>query len=356
MMDKNNRKNKDEAHTQKSINTALRIGFVALLFVMSYLILKPFIIPVLWGIIIAVAVFPLHKRFSKFLGNREKLSASLIVLIGLALLVIPSVMFTNSTIKSMQTLSQQMNDGTLSVPPPDEKVADWPLIGKPVYDTWELASNSLTETIKKFEPQIKEFAPKILSAVTSLGSTILLFIISLIISGAFLVNAESAEKAAKSVFKTLAGEGGEQYSSLASATIRSVVQGVLGTAIIQTLFLSIGMFAIDLPAAGIVSIIILIVAIMQLPPALVMIPVIIYVFSYANTTPAVIFMIWSILWGAADNFIKPMIMGRGIDIPMLVILLGAIGGMMLGGIIGLFVGAVFLAFTYKVLQAIMEAN
>ncbi len=355
-MDKNNRKKKDEAHTQKSINTALRIGFVALLFVMSYLILKPFIVPVLWGIIIAVAVFPLHKRFSKILGNREKLSASLIVLIGLALLVIPSVMFTNSTIDSVRSISQQMNEGTLSVPPPDKKVADWPLIGKPVYDTWMLASNSLTETIKKFEPQIKEFAPIILSSVTSLGGSILLFIISLIISGALLVNSESAEKAAKSVFKTLAGAGGEQYSSLASATIRSVVQGVLGTAIIQTLFLSIGMFAIDLPAAGIVSIIILVVAIMQLPPALIMIPVIIYVFSYANTTPAVIFMIWSVLWGAADNFIKPMIMGRGIDIPMLVILLGAIGGMMLGGIIGLFVGAVFLAFAYKVFQAIMEAN
>lgn len=355
-MKNTNEQIKDESHIQKSINTSLRIGFVALLFVMSYLILKPFIAPVLWGIIIAVAVFPLHKRFSKILGNREKLSATLIVLIGIALLVVPTVMFTSSTVESMQSISQQLDEGTLSVPPPDEKVADWPLIGKPVYDTWKLASNSLSETIKKFEPQLKELAPKVLSAVTRLGGTILLFIISLIISGAFLVNTESAEKTARSIFKTLAGAEGEQFASLASATIRSVVQGVLGTAIIQTLFLSIGMFAIDLPAAGIVSLIVLIVAIIQLPPALIMIPVIIYVFSYANTTPAIIFMIWAIIWGAADNFIKPMLMGRGVDIPMLVVLLGAIGGMMMGGIIGLFIGAVFLAFTYKIFQAIMQAN
>jgi len=348
--------NQEESNIQKSINTALRIGFIVLLFAMSYLILKPFIAPVVWGIIIAVAIFPLHKRFAKFLGNREKLSATLIVLIAIAILIIPTVMFTSSTVESMQSISQQMDDGTLSVPPPNEKVADWPLIGEKVYDTWKLASNNLTETIKKFEPQIKEFAPKILSAVTSLGGSILLFIISLIISGALLVKSESAEKAAKSVFKTLAGAEGEQFASLAGATIRSVVQGVLGTAVIQTFFLSIGMFVIDLPAAGIITIIVLIVAIIQIPPALVMIPVIIYVFSYANTTPAIIFMIWAILWSASDTFIKPMLMGRGIDIPMLVVLLGAIGGMMLGGIIGLFIGAVLLAFSYKVFQVIVEAN
>ena len=355
-MENKNGQNTDEFHIQKSINTAIRIGFVALLFVMSFLILKPFIAPVLWGIIIAVAVFPLHKRFSKILGNREKLSATLIALIGVALLVIPTVLFITSTVESMRSVSEQLDAGTLAVPPPDEKVADWPIIGKPVYETWKMASNSLSKTIEKFEPQLKEFAPKILSAATGLVGTILLFIISIIISAAFLVNTDAAEKAAKSVFKLLAGEGGEEFASLSSATIRSVVQGVLGTAVIQALFLSIGMFAIDLPAAGVLSIIILFVAIIQLPPSLIMIPVIIYVFSYANTTPAVIFAIWSMVWAAADNFLKPILMGRGVDIPMLVILLGAIGGMMLGGIIGLFIGAVLLALTYKIFMAIVKNN
>jgi len=355
-MKNNIEQHEHESHIRKSINTALRIGFVALLFVMSFLILEPFIVPILWGIIIAVAVFPLHKRFSKVLGNREKLSAILIVLIGLTLLIVPTVMFTNSTVDSMQSLSQQLDEGTLSVPPPDKKVADWPLVGKPVFETWELASNSLTGAIKKFEPQLKELAPKVLSAIAGLGGTLLLFIISLIISGALLVNTESAEKAAKSIFKTLAGEGGEQFAALGSATIRSVVQGVLGTAVIQTFFLGIGMYAIGFSAAGIVSLIALFVAIVQLPLLLLILPVIVYVFSFADTTPAVIFAIWAVLWSVSDNFIKPYLMGRGVDLPMLVILLGAIGGMMMGGIIGLFIGAVLLAYAYKIFQAIVQTD
>jgi len=355
-MKNNTEQHEHESHIQKSINTALRIGFVALLFVMSFLILKPFLIPIIWGIIIAVAIFPLHKRFSKVLGNREKLSATLIVLIGLALLIVPTVMFTSSTVDSLQSISQQLDEGTLSVPPPDKSVADWPLIGKPVYETWELSSNSLTGAIKKFEPQIKELAPKVLSAIAGLGGTLLLFIISLIISGALLVNTKSAEKAAISIFKTLAGEGGEKFAALGSATIRSVVQGVLGTAVIQAFFLGIGMYAIGFSAAGIVSLIALFVAIIQLPVLLVMLPVILYVFSYAGTTPAVIFAIWAVVWSVSDNFIKPYLMGRGVDIPMLVILLGAIGGMMMGGIIGLFIGAVLLAFAYKIFQAIVAGN
>jgi len=353
---KNGESSPEETHIQKSIYTALRIGFLALLFVMSYLILKPFVGIVLWSIIIAVALFPLHRKFSKLLGNREKLSAALIVIIGISLLVIPSVLFTASTVESVQNITAQMETGDLSVPPPDESVKDWPIIGKSIYKTWNIASKSLTDILEMFEPQIKEMAPKLLSTATGLVVTVLLFIISLIIAAAVMVNAKAAEKTAISVFKTLAGKEGEHFAALAGATIRSVVQGVLGTAVIQTIFISIGLFLIDFPGAEVVSLIVLFVAIIQLPVLLVMIPVIVYVFSYAGTTAAVIFTVWAVLWSISDNAIKPILMGRGIDIPMLVILIGAIGGMMLGGIIGLFIGAVLLAFTYKIFQAIFVSD
>lgn len=346
----------EETHMQKSIYTALRIGFIALLFVMSYLILQPFLGPVIWGIIIAVALFPLHKRFSRLLGNKDKLSASIIVFVGISLLLIPTILFTSSTIETVEFVAQQMTDGIIAVPPPNASVAEWPIIGKTIFETWELASKSLTSLLDAFAPQIKEMAPAILSMATGLVMTILLFIISLIIAGALLVNTEAAEKTAISVFKTLAGKEGEHFASLASATIRSVVQGVLGTAVIQTVFLSIGLFVVDFPAAEVVALVILFVAIIQLPVLLVMIPVIIVVFTYAGTTAAIIFTIWSILWSASDNVIKPILMGRGMDIPMLVILIGAIGGMMLGGIVGLFVGSVLLAFSYKIFQAIFQSS
>lgn len=346
----------EEGQIKSSINTALRIGFIVLLLVMSYLILEPFTGMVMWGIIISVALFPLHKKFSKLLGNREKLSATLIVLVGISLLVIPSVMFTNTTIESVKSISEQMEAGTLSIPPPGESVADWPIIGKPIYEAWNVASKSITELIELFTPQLKVLAPKLLSMATGLAGTLVVFIISLIIAGALIVNADSAEKTAVSVFKTLAGKEGQHFATLAGATIRSVVQGVLGTAIIQAFFISIGLLVIDFPGAEVISLIVLFVAIIQMPVLIVMIPVIIYAFSYVDTTPAIIFTIWSVIWSAADSFIKPMLMGRGMDIPMLVILLGAIGGMMMGGIIGLFIGAVLLAFSYKMFQTIIRVE
>ena len=346
----------EDRQIQRSIRTALRLGFIALLLVMSYFILKPFLGIVIWGIIIAVALFPAHKKFAKILGNREKLSVTLIILIGIALIVVPSIMFTASTVESLQELSKSLEEGNLQIPKPDESVADWPIIGGMVFETWDSASKSLGSLVVKFTPQLMEFAPKILSFAGSLLGTVFVFIISLIVAGVLLVNTEVAEKTAVSVFKTLAGSEGEHFASLAAATIKGVVQGVLGTALIQTFFISIGLFMIGFPGAGIVSLIVLFVAVIQLPLLLVMIPVIIYVFTYAGTTVAVIFTIWTVLWSAADNFIKPILMGRGVDIPMLVILLGAIGGMMLAGIVGLFIGAVFLAFSYKVFQAIIKAD
>ena len=346
----------EEGQIRRSINTALRIGFIALLFVMSFLILKPFLLLILWAIIIAVALFPVHKRFTKILGNKEKLSATLIVLIGLSIIVIPSVIFTASTVDSLQSLSVELETGSLAIPIPDKNVADWPVVGKIIYETWELAHKSISLVVVKYTPQLMEYAPKVLSLATGLVGTVFLFIISLIIAGALLVNTKTAERTAISVFKTLAGNDGEHFATLAGQTIRSVVQGVLGTAVIQTFFISIGLWAVDFPAAGIVALIVLFVAIIQMPVVLVIIPAIIYVFSYAGTTVAVIFTIWVVIWSAADSFIKPMLMGRGMDIPMLVILLGAIGGMMLGGIIGLFIGAVLLAFSYKIFQAIIMTD
>ena len=167
-----------------------------------------------------------------------------------------------------------------------------------------------------------------------------------------MVNAEGGRKAANAVFKTIIGTDGEQFVNLSKGTIKGVVQGVLGTAVIQTIFLGIGMYAVGLPGAGIWTVLILVVCIVQLPPTLIVLPVIIYVFSVESTLVASVFGVWSIIWSASDNVIKPLLMGRGADVPMLVILLGSIGGMIAFGIIGLFIGSVVLAITYKIIVAL----
>jgi len=164
--------------------------------------------------------------------------------------------------------------------------------------------------------------------------------------------AGSANNLTLRIFTRLSGEKlGLQYTELSKATIRSVAQGVLGVAVIQAILAAIGMYFMDVPAWGLWTLLILVLAVAQLPPILILAPVIVYVFSVADTTPAVIFTIWSVIVSVSDGFLKPLFLGRGMETPMLVILLGAIGGMMLSGIIGLFVGAIVLALSYELFVA-----
>jgi len=351
-----NEQNSNEAFMNRSVGAAMRIGFVVMLFVLCFGILKPFLAPVVWGIIFAVGIYPLHKKFAKILGNRAKLSAVLISLIGISIIVVPSILFTSSTVEAVSNTVDAIEDETLKVPPPNEKVKEWPFIGERTYEFWSSANKNMTSTLQKYEPQLKELAPKMTKAITSVVGSVLLFVLALIIAGVLLGFAEPGEKAANQIFKTFVGEKSKDFTKLSIGTIRSVVIGVIGIAVIQTFFLSIGMFVIHVPAAGIIAIVVLIVTIIQLPPILIMLPVIIYVFSFAETVPAIIFTVWAIIWSLADMFLKPMFLGKGVDVPMLVVLLGAIGGMMMGGPVGLFVGSVALALAYKILMAMMKES
>ena len=352
-MESTEQKLNDELYYDRAISLALRIAFVGLLLIMAYLILRPFLFPIAWGVIIAVGIHPLFRKLASALGNREKLAAILITLVAILLLVVPSILLTDSTIDSVQNLAVKFEEGSLVIPPVPAGVADWPIIGKPLYDTWYLATINLEAFLTKIAPQLQSLAPRLFSAVAGLVTTVLLSIVSIIIAGVFLVNAKSSEKAVQKMFKMLIGKQGEDFTQLAGATIRSVVQGVLGVAIIQALVSGIGMLFFDIPAAGLWAIIVLFLAVIQLPPILILGPVAAYAFTIMDTTPAVIFLIFSIIVSGSDAFLKPLFLGRGVDVPMLVILLGAIGGMMLGGIIGLFVGAVILALAYKVYQAMI---
>ena len=344
----------DTLFVDRTISAAIRIGFLVLILTWCYRVLEPFLIPLLWGIIIAIGIFPLYRKLVPMLGNREKSAATAVTLFLLALLIIPSVLFTDTTVSGLQRLSQQLESGTLEVPPPPENVAGWPLIGKPLSELWRLASVNLDAAVDRIEPQLKQYAPKLLAAAAGVGLTILQFVISIIIAGALLVNAKSGEQTAHRIFKRLAGQQGEEFTDIATATIRSVVQGVLGVAVIQALLAGVGLLVFDVPAAGLWAIIVLFVAIVQLPPILILGPIAAYVFTTTETTPAVVFLIWSLLVSVSDTFLKPLFLGRGVQVPMLVILLGAIGGMMLAGIIGLFVGSVTLALGYKVFQTLLD--
>jgi len=346
----------DENLSNRAVLIALRISFVAFLFLLSYLILKPFLLMVVWGIIIAVGVFPIFSRLSKILGNKDKLSSIILTLTALALIITPTVLMLDSTVVSVKNIAEQYESGTLVIPPPSDKIAQLPVIGKPISKIWKLASKNLKEAIKTLEPQIKKYYPKVIHAVSGLGGTILLSILSIIIAGVLLLQAKSSEQTTHKVFRFLVGKNEKEFTKLTILTIRSVVQGVLGIAVIQSIAAG-GLFVIfNIPVAGLWALLVLILAIIQLPPMLIMLPIAIYGFSIMSTTYAVIFLVLSIVISAADTFLKPIFLGRGVDVPMLVILLGAIGGMVVFGILGLFIGSVVLAITYKIFLALININ
>jgi predicted PurR-regulated permease PerM len=233
-------------------------------------------------------------------------------------------------------------------------VADWPLIGDDVYAFWQTANRNLETALRQIAPQLKGIGLWLVSTGATTGVGIVKFVISIVIAGVLLANGPRVARAARGIATRLAGERGGQLTQLAGATVQSVTRGILGVAVIQSLLAGIGMLVVGVPASGLWALLVLLLAVIQLPSLLVLAPVIVYVFSTSSTFVAVVFAVWSVLVGTSDTFLKPMLMGRGVDLPMLVIFMGAIGGFLRAGIIGLFVGAVVLALGYTLFTAWLQ--
>jgi len=337
----------EQATVRRATEVAIRLGILLILVIWCAQIVLPFVLPVMWAAIIAVAVHPLFRRLTAMIGGRRKLAAALFILVGLAFLIIPSVLLIGTIVEGTTALADDLSAGTLTVPPPPKNVGDWPVVGPRLDAVWSLASENLNGALEELGPQLRKLGEGVMSAAAGLGMGLVQFMIAVIIAGVFLAKAEASDKVVRAVGARLAGERGAEFADLAAATISSVAQGVLGIAVIQSFLAAIGLIAVGVPAAGAWALLVLIVAVIQLPPILVLGPIIFYVFGTTSTAGAVLFMIWSILVSISDMFLKPFLLGRGVDVPMLVILIGAIGGMLMSGILGLFVGAVVLSVGYK---------
>ncbi|NOQ46959.1 MAG: AI-2E family transporter [Desulfobulbaceae bacterium] len=339
---------------KNAIEAAIKIGILGTMVVLTIRIIQPFVMPVLWGIIIAVAVEPFIGKLARRLGGRRKMASILFALVVIAALVIPSVMLVSSSIDTVQSVATSLENDTLTVPPPPAGVEEWPIIGSSLNKSWSLASSNLGAALQKFEPQLKAAAGALLGKVGGGVMAVFMFIISVAIAAALLATAEKGSATMTRIVSRFAGDKGPEIITLGTATIRGVMQGVIGVAVIQAILAAIGMVIVGVPAAGLWAGLVLLLAVIQLPPILILGPIAAWVFTFTDTMPAVFFLVWAILVSGCDGFLKPVLMGRGVDAPMLVILIGALGGMMLSGIIGLFVGAVVVAITYTLFMAWIE--
>nr|WP_315250929.1 AI-2E family transporter [uncultured Flavobacterium sp.] len=355
-MDQNN-SNFYGLNFEKIADTIIRLGVLFLLLGWCYDILKPFVLIIVWAVVIAIAFSPVYERVVRLFKGRKVLATIFVALILLTILVVPSVLITQSLYEEINNFAHYYQTNEHLIPPPAETTKSWPTITKPIVEIWASASEDLSKVALKYTEQIKIAGAWLLISLAGIGKGILQFIVSIIIAMGLLLYSESLIKVSKNIFIKLIGSNGEHYAEVTVITIRNVVKGFLGVAIIQALMIGIGFFLAGVPFAGIFTIICLFLAIIQVGIGPIAIPVVIYMYSVTDATTATLLAIWVGITLISDNILKPIFLGRGNPpAPMLVIFLGAIGGFIYNGFIGLFLGAVILTLGYKFFLSWIDIN
>ena len=333
------------------LDVLIRAGLIFALAALCYRIFAPFLTLMVWALILAVAIYPLHQMLARKVGGKQGLAATLIALIGAALIVAPSAALMASLADSVQQFVQGVQDNSLQIPAPRPGVAEWPVVGNKIYGLWSKAHSDLPALVQSMQPKIGDLAKTALGMVAGVGGGILMFVASFLIAAVIMAFGAEGEQSSLAIFaRIMSPERAPEFVKLSTATIRAVAQGVIGVALIQAIAVGVTLLVAHVPLAGVLAVIVLVLGIAQIPAVLVTLPAIAYIWmsgEYGNAA-AIVYSVVLFLAGIADNFLKPLMLGRGVDAPMPVILLGALGGMAAAGILGLFVGAVLLALGYQI--------
>ena len=338
-----------EAWSRTLFDVLMRFSLVALLAYASFRVFQPFLSLMLWAIILAVTFYPLHLKLRAKLGRGDGTTATLIVVLTIAVLAVPLWLVGESLVGSALDAAKTLEQGRLHVPEPKASVAEWPVIGPKLHDAWSAVASDPHLIVEKLGPRFREAGLKVLGMVAGVASALLLFVAALAVAGIFMAWGVETIAATRRVAAWLVGrDRGPELVSLCASTIRAVAQGVVGIAFIQALLVGVAFVLLPVPAAGLLTIVVLMLGIMQIPATVVTIPVIIWVLaSQGMSTMNIVFSIYVFIAGLADNVLKPLLLGRGVAVPMPVILIGAIGGMIVDGLIGLFIGPILLGVAYQ---------
>lgn len=343
--------------THDFMQVALRLVLVLVLLWVCAGIFAPFAAIMLWALILAITLYPLHLRLKSSLGWSDGRIATAIGSTGLLLLGVPTVLLGMSLVEHIASILSQWQQGTLEVAPPDESVKDWPVVGERVYAIWLEASDNLAELFTTHGEEIRKILKRVAGGTTSMLGTVGVFLGAIVVASIMMAYGQSGHAAMKRIAVTVVGNArGETLQALSVATTRSVATGVIGVAVIQSLLLGIGFLWADVPAAGVLAVAALITGIIQLPALLITLPVLVWLWTSGSAGEGsavmdVLITVYLIIAGLADNVLKPILLGRGVDVPMPVVLIGALGGMVGMGLIGLFIGSVILAIGYQLLWA-----
>ena len=331
------------------IEIAIRIGALGLLLYWSLVLVRPFLSIVIWSVVLTVALYPAFEWTTHQLGHRRRLAAVLITVSSLLIIIGPATWLALGLIESLRMISERLDFSTLTVPPPSKSVKDWPVIGDTIYQFWDLAATNFRAALAQVMPQLKPLRGSLLRVGADTGVGIIKFLASIIVAGFLFSPAPSLVDAVKKFARRLNPTQGEEFVTQAGATIRAISRGVIGISVLQALLAGIGLMVAGIPQASLIAFAVLICGIIQIGPSIILIPVVIWSWTVMETKSALLFTAYMLPVNLIDNFLKPIIMGRGLKTPMVVIMIGVIGGTLAYGITGLFLGPIVLAVIWELL-------
>jgi predicted PurR-regulated permease PerM len=325
----------------------IRLCVIGALVYWSILLVQPFLTIAAWSVILTVALYPAYERLVRLLGGRRRLAAAFLTFLGLLIVIGPAAWLILGIIDSLRLLADWFDPKFLAVPPPPGQIKAWPLIGEPLYEYWMLASANLQAALAKLAPQLKSAAGGALHIAAGAGAGALRLFAAIAVAGFMFAPAPAMVESIRSLARRLSPERGDEFVSMTGATIRTVARGVLGISALQATLAGIGFTVAGIPGATLLTSAALVLGIVQIGPSLVILPAIFWAWTSMETAHALLFTLYMIPVNVIDNILRPLVMTRGLTTPILVILIGVIGGTISHGVTGLFLGPIILAVTWE---------
>ena len=342
--------------TRDLTRTTFAVLFIGLFIAATLWILRPFLGPTIWATMVVVATWPLMRRVQGWLWGRRALAVAVMTLALLLLFVVPLALAIVTIVANAEQIADWTRQAATWRPP--EAAPEWatalPVVGGWVQRLWEQASAlGLRELLPKLSPYAGNVTRWFVAQVGSVGFVLLQFLLTLAIAGVLYSSGEGAAALARRFARRLAGERGADAVQLAGDAIRGVALGVGVTALVQSVLGGLGLALAGVPFAGLLTAVMFMLCIAQIGPMPVLLAAAGWVLWNGDTGWGVFLIIWAIVVGTLDNFLRPMLIRMGADLPLLLIFAGVIGGLLAFGLVGIFVGPVVLAVAYTLLEAWM---
>jgi predicted PurR-regulated permease PerM len=339
--------------TSDLVRTSFQLLALGALVASSFWILRPFLAALTWGMAIAVATWPLLLRAQAVLGGRRGLAATLMTTALLLVFVVPVTFGVVAIVEHAGTIAEwSQSIAALKIPAPPAAVEALPMVGTPLAERWrQVVAAGPEDLAARLSPYLRTIVLWFVGQVGNLGLLFVNFLLTVVITAILYARGDAAARGIRRFARRLAGEQGEGAVYLAAQAIRAVALGVVVTAIAQSVLGGIGLAVAGVPFAVILTVVMFILGIAQIGAAPVLLVAVIWVYAKSGPVWGTGFLLWAILCSTVDNFLRPLLIKRGADLPLLLIFAGVVGGLIAFGVIGLFIGPVVLAVAYTLLVA-----